>query len=321
MAEIALGFLVGGAIIGYVAGLVWRMPDGSAPPASTTFASPGAFGISLKPGPWGEMTYQPIYIEPPDEYVSIYTYNQIGRQWCFAGMTPDQLTAFFQSAGLTEAQLNEVSDRSKWEQSGDYILLTPSRDLILSLSPSARKHIYAPLTSGPNSAANLLRCSYPADKFEQYLADSGLPEKTVALIRQLSYPRGNLIFFCDMPVVLDTLPTPALKLRLIKTVLRNSTMLLQLHVPAQGDLSELEHYWIRAGWGVDLRPMLESLTKLPGGANIDVIEMLPPLPSAELYTFPFPSDKPEDQHKGLPVDLHELSSATWLTRALSTQAW
>jgi hypothetical protein len=97
--------------------------------------------------------------------------------------------------------------------------------------------------------------------------------------------------------VLDTLPTPDEKTRLLKTLMRKATLLLRLHITPESDLDALEHYWIRAGRGVDLRPMLESLAKIPGGARIDVDEMLPPLPSADLYTYPFPSIKPEDQHK------------------------
>jgi hypothetical protein len=43
--------------------------------------------------------------------------------------------------------------------------------------------------------------------------------------------------------------------------------------------------------------MLESLTKLPQGARMDIVELLPPLPSAELYSYPFPSTNPADLHK------------------------
>lgn len=251
----------------------------------------------LQPGPWGNMEYLPISIEPPEEYLPIRMIEQADRRWRFEGFTVEQLTNLFQTADLTTAQRTELQDISKWQQDKSAIYLNPSKDLILSLSPKARKQIYAPLTSNPTNIFGLLRCSFPADHFDAIFTQSGLPEETVALVKKLSYSYGHLVFFCDIPLVLDTLPQSDQKTTLLKTLLRKSTLLLRLHLTPASDLNALEHYWVRAGWGVDIRPMLESLTKLPQGARIDVVELLPPIPSSNLYSYPFPSVKPEDQHK------------------------
>jgi len=129
------------------------------------------------------------------------------------------------------------------------------------------------------------------------LSQSGLPDETVALIRRLSYSHGHLVFFCDMPIVLETLQSSDLKVRLVKTLLRKSTLLLRLHITPNTNIDALSRYWIRAGDGINIRPLLESLTRIPKGTGINAALLLPPMPGAELYTFAYPSTKPEDLHK------------------------
>ena len=67
----------------------------------------------------------------------------------------------------------------------------------------------------------------------------------------------------------------------MKTLLRKATLLLRLHITPNTDINTLSRYWGKAGQGLNIQPMLESLTKLPQGARMDIVELLPPLPSAE----------------------------------------
>jgi hypothetical protein len=251
----------------------------------------------LNPGPWGNLEYEPLYIEPPEEYIPLQSIEAADRRWRFDGYNYDQLTALFQKADLTDTQRAELLDMSKWSLENGALYVDVSKDMVLSLSPLARKEIYASMASSPGNVYSNLRCSFPADRFDDYLADSGLSEETIALVKRLSFSHGNLVFFCDMPLVLDTLQTGDEKMRLIKTLLRKSTLLLHLHITPDSNIDELKEYWARAGWGVDVRPMLESLGKLKGGARIDIVELFPPIPSSEIYNYTFPSSKPEDQHK------------------------
>ena len=251
----------------------------------------------LQPGPWGNLEALPIYIEPPEEYLPIRSIEEADRRWRFEGFTTDQLTSLFQSADLTDSQRAELLDSSKWQQDAKALYVSPSKDLVLSLSPKARKQIYGPLTAVPDNIFTLLRCSYPADRLGEYFSGSGLSDETIALVKKLSYPYGHLVFFCDMPLVLDTLQTNDEKVRLVKTLLRKSTLLLRLHIAPDSNIDDLTRYWSKAGQEINVQPLLESLSKIPHGTRINVSLLFPPLPTAQLYSFPFPSTKPEDQHK------------------------
>lgn len=284
---LALGFLAGGI-------WPWKTPDTT---PSYIYKGPRPGAIALQPGPWGTLDALPIYIEPPEEFLSIRMVQESDRRWRFEGFTPDQLTTLFQTADLTDAQRAELLDTSKWQQDAQALYVSPSKDLILSLSPQARKHIYAALTADSNNIYSLLRCSYPADRFDAFFSHTGLPDETIALVKKLSYPHGHLIFFCDIPLVLDTLQTNDQKVRLVKTLLRKSTLLLRLHITPDTNIDDLVRYWSRAGQGINIEPLLKSLGEVPNGTGINVSLLLPPRPAGLLYDYPYPSNRPEDLHK------------------------
>ena len=289
--SLALGFWAGESDL-------WEKvigPEGATTPQELAALPDGA--KPLNPGPWGNLEVLPMYIEPPEEYLPTRTLDTADRRWRFTGFSAAQLTELFQSAPLSGEQQSELLDASKWDIAPEAIYVNPSKDLILSLSPQARKIIYGPMVADTNNLYSLLRCSYRADRFDDFFSNSCLPTETLNLIKALSFPYGKLAFFCDAPTVLDTLQTPELKTRLMKTLLRRSTLLLRLHVTPETDVDELYRYWGKAGQGFNVLPMLQSLTRLPLGARVDIIELLPPLPSAQLYTYPYPSTNPEDLHK------------------------
>jgi len=294
-----LGLVVLALGLGYAGGVLfpWKNAAPHAIPTPSDLTAVQDDAKPLKPGPWGNMEYLPMSIEPPEEYLSPRLLEETDRRWRFERFTPDQLNTFFKTVDVTAAQLAELLDASKWQQDGAAIFVTASKELVLSLSPRARKQIYGALTSNPASLFSMFRSSFPAARFDQCFAGSGLSNETIALVKKLSFPHGRLLFFYDAPLVLDTLPDYDQKIRLLRTLLRKPTLLLRLHIMPDSDVNALARYWVKAGWGVDLRPMLESLAKLPRGARIGIVNIFPPGPSAQIYTFPFPSLKPEDQRK------------------------
>jgi hypothetical protein len=56
------------------------------------------------------------------------------------------------------------------------------------------------------------------------------------------------------------------------------------------DTKALAAYWGKEGRAKDIVPLLESLRRVPGGAELDVAHLLPPMARQRLYTYPFPSE-------------------------------
>src|ERR1043166_7796820 len=68
-----------------------------------------------KPGPWGELECIPIFIEIPDEYLSVRAHEADVPRWFFGGYTPQTLTSLFEAAGLSAQQKTDLMDSNKWE--------------------------------------------------------------------------------------------------------------------------------------------------------------------------------------------------------------
>jgi hypothetical protein len=49
-------------------------------------------------------------------------------------------------------------------------------------------------------------------------------------------------------------------------------------------------YWAAGGRAKDLRPLLESLARVPEGCKIDIAHLLPPFARQRIYTYPQPAD-------------------------------
>ena len=253
--------------------------------------------ISLKPGPWGNLEAIPIRISPPEEYLPIKSLEEQGKRWSFVGYTPEMLMALFSKAGLSESQRAELLDSSKWSVSQQGIVVRPSSEVIFSLSQNARRTIYDALLQIPASGARSVTAYFRPERFDQRFGQSGLPKEVIQYVKDLSFPHGRLLYFCDAPWVLERIDNYEQKVLFIKTIIAKSTLLLHLHVMPDSNVNSLLSYWSKAAWGKDIKPMLESLSKVPGGARIDLVHLLPPLPTEWLYTFPFPSSNPVDALK------------------------
>lgn len=251
----------------------------------------------LKPGPWGNLEAVPMYIEVPDDYLPVKAVEESSPLWHFVGYDPALLSDLFDTAGLSSEQKAELLDQSKWVKDDDGITISPSTDLVLGLSPNSRKVIYGVLSQFPVNSISANRCYFPAEKFDEFFAKSGISPDIVALVKKLSFPHGRLLFFCDAPLVMARLNSYTDKLRLMKALTRKSTLLLRLHVMPTDDINALSDYWVKGKWGKDGRTMLESLIDIPGGARMGVGRFFPPRARTALYTFPYPSLNPNDAKK------------------------
>jgi len=244
---------------------------------------------SLRPGPWGNLETIPIRIAPPEEYLPIASLQEHGRRWNFVGYSPEMVSALFATLDLSSSQKAELLDITHWKQDSQGISIEPSSDLVFSLSTSARKAIYNALLQIPASGVRSVTAYFRVDRFDEIFAQSGLSKEVVENVKRLSFPHGHLLFFCDAAWVLEKIESYDEKVLFLRTIIGKSTLLMRLHVMPDTNINSLLNYWTKAAWGKDVKPMLESLAKIPGGARLSLVHLLPPMPTQCLYTFPFPS--------------------------------
>lgn len=263
----------------------------SAPPAPTpAIGAPPQLG---KLGPWGQLEYSRIVIEPPEDFVpSFYTQPQPLR-WVFKGMGEAQLGELWQRAGLTSEQRQSLGTARR-QTSPNGIVLEPDTALVLSLSPESRAAIYGVLASWSENAVQHDPFRSRREAVDDWFESHALPDEIVDLTRRLLYPRNNNMLFSDHDIVLPRLTSAAQRVVFVKALSRKSTFLINLRVAPGADVEALTRYWGRGRRSKDVAPLLRSLAQRPGGGSVDIAHLLPPFARTLLYTYPLPSENPVD---------------------------
>ncbi len=240
------------------------------------------------PGPWGELEYTRINIEPLDEFVPVDGGNFEQTRWFFPGYTRTQLSAFFNGCDLTTLQRAALLNPAAWADDTNGIVVTPSTDLVLELNAQARKQIYSMLAGDERNYVQFRPYAFREGGFDDWFGQSGLSDATLALMKRLVYERGVAICFSDLPEVFSRVPDVAERRRLVKTLWRTPALLMKLRIKPDSDVNALADYWGQGWRAKDIEPLLESLAKVPGGMTIDVVHLLPPFARKYLNTYPVP---------------------------------
>ncbi|HMJ89325.1 MAG TPA: hypothetical protein VK530_05895 [Candidatus Acidoferrum sp.] len=236
---------------------------------------------------WGKLAYTPFALERPQAYFS----NELGQaevQWLFRNYSEARLTALFMSLDLSSEARAFLVDPAKWQRLPDGFRISPPPLLVRDLKPETRAKLYDVLASWPeNSQHNPFQ--FRADGFDEWFSQSGLPPDKVELARKLTYRQGNLLLFSD-GAVFSKLATPAESLALVRSLWRVSTFIMSVRIAPDTDANSLLQYWARGERAFSVRPLVESIARLPQGASINVADLLPPFARVRLYTFPPPDD-------------------------------
>lgn len=240
------------------------------------------------PGPWGDLEFARINIEPPDAFMDVDAIKFEPTEWFFEGFSRSQLETFLGGCALTEVQRSELMATASWKVEEDGVTLTPRPELILQLGGEARTAIYSNLANSDRNKFHRWPFTYRPGGFDDWFDGSSLSDETIALVRQRVYPDGASLCFADLPEVFPLISTVDERRRLIKTLSRQSALLMKLRVGPKSDVELLTSYWARGGRAKDVEPLLQSLTKIRGGITIDVAHFLPPFARKRLNTFPSP---------------------------------
>lgn len=243
-----------------------------------------------KPGPWGELQFSRIVIEPPEAVFLAAQPTARPAVWSFPGYTVESLSAFWHSVSLDAEQRLQINDQSNWEILPAGIRIRPTSEFQHGLSPDTRAQIYSTLAAFVENPDQNDPFRFRANAAAEWFADSGLKPETIALVQRLLYRRGSSLLFSDLNLVLPKIPTLHERTRLIKTLARKSTLMVKLRIRADSDIDALDRYWGRGQRAKDIKPLLQSLAREGKGATIDIIHLLPRLPRSLLYTYPSIND-------------------------------
>ncbi len=246
-------------------------------------AAPTA-SVRAKAGPWGDLEVTPIAISAPDEYLSVEQVEKTPTRWIFKNRFRDDLARHFDSLEMSTEQKESLLSPPMLEVASDGVALTPSSAIVMGLSETARRGIFDLIVGTPENERAFEYIGL--NSMDERFRSAGVSNATVELFKRISCKRGDYYVVSGLDSLLSALPDRDEKLRLLKGMSRQKTMLLKIHVNAQTDINSLVRYWGKGRWAASVKALLESVAALPGNNSFDLVELLPPFPSSMLYIFP-----------------------------------
>jgi hypothetical protein len=237
-------------------------------------------------GPWGDLRIISVVTEPPDE-AWVGQLDSPSPTWFFKGYSTNDFKGLLRTAGLSAAQQAELESAAVWSDSIAGYAVKPQDDFVMGLSPASRAALYNALSHFTENLFQNEPFRFKANLADEWFANSDVPAATVAMVRKLTYTRGSAILFSDPHLVLPKLGSDLERAHLLKTLSRQSTLMVKLHVTPETDLASLVGYWtMRHGSAKDIRPILESAARIPGGFDVDITHFLPRFARKRIYTYP-----------------------------------
>lgn len=268
-----------------VATMYWRAP---ADEVDSAGADPTIVTPSTRAG---RLMITPIVIAPPMEYVPA-DWGRLPETnaWFFTDITEQAFDALLASSGLTQQQIGRIKGASLPEPRIRGFVVRPDAGLLREMTPEARATLYARLGRSHLNIDHSDPLRFHAESTEEWLRGSLIEPATRALVEPLIYRQGEFLSFADAAYVLSQLRDREELRRLLKTLLRQSTVLVRLSVPDTSDVPALAEYWGRGGRSTDIRPLLESVAGAEdANRSIDIAHLLPAFARNHLYRYPQPS--------------------------------
>ncbi|MCE9532570.1 MAG: hypothetical protein K8T89_15845 [Planctomycetes bacterium] len=240
--------------------------------------------IRCAPGPWGDLEYVPITLEAPEHLLPLQAMMENPTKWFFKNFTLVELTRFLEEQDLTRSQKDQLLSPSAHENLTDGILVTPSVEILTSISRNARERIFRRIASVPENGGyfTFVRTKSLDERFQR----GGVSSETVELFRNMSCEYGKYLIFSGMPHILSTMGTNEERIRFIKVLTQQKSLLVRLRITPTSDIDSLVSYWDKMGVAPDVKALLNAMSAVQGGVTIDLVKLLPPLATGRIYTFP-----------------------------------
>jgi hypothetical protein len=263
-------------------------PVAEAPPSTADASTVGAHD-RLAP-PWGHLERQRVDLEPP--------IGDLSSDLCFVTPTfhvrgPEAVDRVVRMASLEGADRRALAEAVRCDAGGCDV--APPLPLLSRIGASQRAGLYEDVLASPVDASFPIFRRLAVDT-ELWTRGAGLAPETKSALADLSFRRGDLVFFADLALLCSRISDRAERARLVAALGRTASLVVRLKVGPDSDLDALGRYWGVGGREPEVRPLLEAASRVPGGGSIDVTHLLPIVPRERLYSYPRPGEANLDCH-------------------------
>lgn len=245
-------------------------------------------GARLKEGPWGELYATPFNLTAPDEILPLSTMEEQGTIWFFAGKNRAQMKGFLDEISVPPDLAATLTSETCLFEVADGCEMHPGADDVFALPSKPRMHLYREIAKQPKNRSQYTFIH--RDFIAVRLGNSGLSDETLKMFESLCCTHGDYQVLAGLPALLSRLSEYSEKLALMRALSRQKTLTLRMVLRPGTDVSELANYWGKGMWASDVRTILSSIAETPKGGSLDILSLLPPLPSSRLYLYPTPDN-------------------------------
>lgn len=245
-----------------------------------------------KPGPWGQLEVRPIILSLARQVGRAAQCPVVPGTWVFPVGDVAAVDAWLAERGMSESLRSAGLARVRCANGN--CVLAPELSWLRAIPSETRSRVYAGMDFQANPWVND-GVRGRREMFEGNLAASSLTPETRDLVRQMLFTWDGETVFVDSAVVCATLDTPG-RIEMVRFLHMERGLIVRLRIHEGQDVSGIVRYWSRGEFGRELRGLLESLSRRPGGGSIDILNLLPPVPRTLLNTYSDFLDDPRDCH-------------------------
>jgi hypothetical protein len=251
-------------------------------------AAADVLGQPLRPGPWGDVYFTPFTIAAPEELLPLRKLEENNTRWIFPNAHYSDVVRLLEATGMPANLQAELMAPEVMVQNPQGMEMLPAAKTLLALPAGPRKKLYQALLQHPENRGQITFVH--KDTLGDRFGKSHSGEHTLMLFKQLCCEHGDYLVFSGLSVVLAQLPTYEEKRDFMRGLTCQRTLTMRILIKQGADINALANYWGKGIKGTDVRTIFESIADSPNGGTLGIINVLPPLPSSQMFVYPMPDN-------------------------------
>jgi hypothetical protein len=242
--------------------------------------------VSAK-GPWGNIEYFPFYLEAPDHLIEQFPLPNSTPRWAFPLAAEAGVKDMLLAAGLSTAVVDSIYSKLP-ARDAEHVFLFPSPSILENMDATVRAKIYSELRKSPINQYHVDPVLILSGDVDRWFMDSALTAAQVAMVKKLSYMRGQCLAFSDLELLMSQASGEQELRTIMRSLTRCRSLLVNFKLEPNLDIASVLAYWT-TGLGTrrkDLQTMLKTLTAIRPGSDLDLSHLLPATPRKLLLTYP-----------------------------------
>ncbi|MDB6055427.1 MAG: hypothetical protein JWN25_2950 [Verrucomicrobiales bacterium] len=241
--------------------------------------------------PWGNLQVDFLSLESADSLFYDHEERLKPTTWVVPASRFEEIEALLATMTLSETQKKELAKKDAWSSVANGWQFVPTAETISGLDPVSRGKLYEVLEKDARNLGQQLPFRFTPNTFKERFSVSSLSSNQLTVIRNLCYTNHGFLAFADLELVHRGWEKPAFE-QLTRVLYSAPSLQLVLKLAPGTDIEPLVAYWGKNQRVSQIRSLLESVSKMPTGGEIDVLSLLPSFPKVHLYAFPDTSVDP-----------------------------